>query len=94
MKEQLQEEAQKIQNEKERLLALDEKGLMEELILAIRGIYSQIENIQIQQAILSDKIENIESDIRSIQEDISDIVSKWRILTKTQMRGKLTAGRC
>ena len=75
-KEQLQKEAQKIQNEKERLLALDEKGLMVELILAMRGLYSQIENIQIQQEILSGKIENIESDICSIQEDISDIERK------------------
>ena len=47
-----------------------------ELIFAMRGLYSQIENIQIQQEILSDKIESMESDICSIQEDISDIERK------------------
>ena len=47
--ERLQQEAQKIQAEKERLLSLDDKGLMVELILAVRGLYSQIEHIQSQQ---------------------------------------------
>lgn len=71
---------QKIQAEKERLLALDEKGLMVELILAMRGLYSQVEDIRIQQEVLSDKIEDIESDICSIQEDISDIEGKMETL--------------
>ena len=47
--ERLQQEAQKIQTEKERLLSLDDKGLMVELILAMRGLYAQIEDIQFQQ---------------------------------------------
>ena len=71
---------QEIQAEKERLLALDEKGLMVELILAMRGLYSQVEDIRIQQEVLSDKIEDIESDICSIQEDISDIEGKMETL--------------
>ena len=41
-KERLQHEAEKIQAEKDRLLSLDDKGLMVELILAVRGLYSQI----------------------------------------------------
>ena len=45
-KERLQHEAEKIQAEKDRLLSLDDKGLMVELILAVRGLYSQIEYIQ------------------------------------------------
>ena len=52
-KEHLRQEMQKIQAEKERLLALDEKGLMVELILAMRGLYSQVEDIRIQQEVLS-----------------------------------------
>ena len=49
-KERLQQEAEKIQAEKDRLLSLDDKGLMVELILAVRGLYSQMEYIQSQQA--------------------------------------------
>ena len=79
-KEHLRQKMQKIQAEKERLLALDEKGLMVELILAMRGLYSQVEDIRIQQEVLSDKIEDIESDICSIQEDISDIEGKMETL--------------
>ena len=53
---------------------------MVELILAMRGLYSQVEDIRIQQEVLSDKIEDIESDICSIQEDISDIEGKMETL--------------
>ena len=64
-KERLQQEAEKIQAEKDRLLSLDDKGLMEELILAVRGLYSQMEYIQSQQASLSERVDDIESDISS-----------------------------
>ena len=74
--ERLQQEAQKIQTEKERLLSLDDKGLMVELILAVRGLYSQIEYIQGQQDSLSERVDNIESDISSIRSDISDLESR------------------
>mgnify|MGYP006979804561 CR=1 FL=1 len=59
-KERLQQEAKKIQAEKDRLLSLDDKGLMVELILAVRGLYSQIEYIQSQQESLSERIDDIE----------------------------------
>ena len=72
----LEQEAQKIQTEKERLLSLDDKGLMVELILAVRGLYSQIEYIQGQQDSLSERVDNIESDISSIRSDISDLESR------------------
>ena len=62
--------------EKERLLSLDDKGLMVELILAVRGLYSQIEYIQGQQDSLSERVDNIESDISSIRSDISDLESR------------------
>ena len=62
--ERLQQEAQKIQTEKERLLSLDDKGLMVELILAMRGLYAQIEDIQFQQITLTSRIEDIESEDR------------------------------
>ena len=61
---------------KERLLSLDDKGLMVELILAVRGLYSQIEYIQSQQESLSERIDDIESDISSIRSDISDLESR------------------
>ena len=69
-------QAQKIQTEKERLLSLDDKGLMVELILAMRGLYAQIEDIQFQQITLTSRIEDIESDISSIRSDISDLESR------------------
>ena len=75
-KERLQQEAQKIQAEKDRLLSLDDKGLMVELVLAMRGLYSQIEEIQIRQDTLTTKMKDIESDISSIREDISDLESR------------------
>lgn len=66
----------KIQAEKDRLLSLDDKGLMVELILAVRGLYSQMEYIQSQQASLSERVDDIESDISSIRSDISDLESR------------------
>ena len=75
-KERLQQEAEKIQAEKDRLLSLDDKGLMVELILAVRGLYSQMEYIQSQQASLSERVDDIESDISSIRCYISDLVSR------------------
>lgn len=66
----------KIQAEKDRLLSLDDKGLMVELILAVRGLYSQIEHIQSQQDSLSERVDDIESDISSIRSDISDLESR------------------
>mgnify|MGYP003371788009 CR=1 FL=1 len=70
------DEHQKKRLEKERLLSLDDKGLMVELILAVRGLYSQIEYIQSQQESLSERIDDIESDISSIRSDISDLESR------------------
>lgn len=61
---------------KDRLLSLDDKGLMVELILAVRGLYSQIEHIQSQQDSLSERVDDIESDISSIRSDISDLESR------------------
>ena len=66
----------KIQAEKDRLLSLDDKGLMVELILAVRGLYSQIEHIQSQQDSFSERVDDIESDISSIRSDISDLESR------------------
>ena len=57
-------------------LSLDDKGLMVELILAMRGLYAQIEDIQFQQITLTSRIEDIESDISSIRSDISDLESR------------------
>lgn len=74
--ERLQQEAQKIQTEKERLLSLDDKGLMVELILAMRGLYAQIEDIQFQQITLTSRIEDIESDTIN-----SAVFSSTRLLT-------------
>lgn len=49
---------------------------MVELILAMRGLYAQIEDIQFQQITLTSRIEDIESDISSIRSDISDLESR------------------
>lgn len=49
---------------------------MVELILAVRGLYSQIEYIQSQQDSLTERIVDIEADISSIRSDISDLESR------------------
>ena len=45
-------------------------------ILAMRGLYAQIEDIQFQQITLTSRIKDIESDISSIRSDISDLESR------------------
>ena len=67
---------EKLQAEKDRLLSLDDKGLMVEMILAVRGLYSQIEYIQSQQDSLTERIDDIEADISSIRSDISDLETR------------------
>ena len=78
--ERLQQEAQKILDEKNRLLSLDDKGLMVELILATRGLYSKLESIQKQQKNLSDRVVYVEEELPSIHNDISDLDRRVRYL--------------
>ena len=83
-KERLQQEAEKIQAEKDRLLSLDDKGLMVELILAVRGLYSQMEYIQSQQASLSERVDdNLEQQAQSYFQElfVDNADPEWAIGT-------------
>ncbi len=74
-KERLRRRRKRIQAEKDRLLSLDDKELMVELILAVRGLYSQIGVSESESAGVLRRYD-IESNISSIRSDISDLESR------------------
>lgn len=71
----IEEEKVKIQAEKSRLLSLNDKELMVELIFAIRGLYNKVTEIETQQGEIVRRIEGIESDIASLASDVSNLES-------------------
>ena len=62
--------------EKERLLSLDNKELLVELIFAVRGFYNQVDQIEKKQSELEDKIIGIESYIADLELDICNLESE------------------
>lgn len=70
---QLEEEKTAILKERERLLSLDEKALMVEMILAMRGLYATIKDIEKQQEVLTGNIEDMESDIYRLENDLLEL---------------------
>ena len=66
----------KLQLEKERLLSLDNKELLVELIFAVRGFYNQVEQIEKKQSELADKIVGIESYLADLELDICNLESE------------------
>ena len=65
--ERIRDEQEEIQKEYDRLTSLSDKQLMVELIFAMRGFYSQVEELYSENCMISDKIEELESDIHCLK---------------------------
>lgn len=68
--EKLRKESQAILEERERLIDLDNKELMVEAVLAIRGFYSRYLEIQDELEFVQNRITEIERDIESLRDEI------------------------
>jgi len=66
-KEKLRLEQEKIQAERDRLSNLSEKELMAEAIMALRGFYSQFEELQKEQEEIHYRVCELEDDIIAIR---------------------------
>lgn len=71
-----EKEKVRLRMEKERLLSLDNKELLVELIFAVRGFYNQVDQIEKKQSELEDKIIGIESYIADLELDICNLESE------------------
>ena len=65
-----------IEAEKCRLLDLDEKELMVELIFAVRGFYARIIELKDRIADIDNEIDSLESRISELEDDIGDLSSE------------------
>lgn len=63
-------EIQSIEDEKQRLLGLDDKALMVELVFAVRGFYSDFQELNKQCSDLHEMVEDFGGRITSIESDI------------------------
>ena len=66
----LMTEIQSIEDEKQRLLGLDDKALMVELVFAVRGFYSDFQELNKQCSDLHEMVEDFGGRITSIESDI------------------------
>ena len=66
-------EKQDIENEKQRLLGLDDKALIVELVFAVRGFYSNYQELDKQCSDLHEMVEELEDRIISIESDIENL---------------------
>ena len=71
--EQVIAEKQAIEDEKNRLLALDDKTLMVELIFAVRGFYSKYQELDMRCSELHDLVDELEDRIISVESDIGSL---------------------
>lgn len=80
-----QEQMEAEQNEKEqaifqeeynRLSSLDDKHLMVEMIFAIRGFYSEVENLKSEQKSLAEKIATMKTDLERLRIDLDVLKEK------------------
>ena len=69
-------EQELLQKEYDRLLAMDEKQLMVELIYAIRGFYSEQEKLKEQNAILDENINELKERIDSLEFELDSLSSE------------------
>lgn len=76
-----EQEKRKIEEEKERLLSLDEKSLQVEMIFAIRGFYKRFIELEAMQEELDERLYGVESAIAQIESDISSLESEIRNIT-------------
>lgn len=68
-------ERERIQMEKDVLMALSDKELMVEAIMALRGYNTRITNIEEQQVYLHNKMDSLESKVDSVDSKVSDMKS-------------------
>jgi len=61
--ERIAAEKARIQAEKDTLMSMDTKELLVEAVIALRGLHSQIENLESDQAALSERLEELASDV-------------------------------
>lgn len=64
--ERIAAEKARIQAEKDTLMSMDTKELLVEAVIALRGLYSQIENLESDQAALSERLEELASDVADL----------------------------
>ncbi len=62
-----------LQAEYDRLSALDNKQLMTELIFAVRGFYSEFEEVKENSMQLMERIEELESDVSSLRAQLREM---------------------
>lgn len=68
-----QQEIERMQAEKKVLMAMDDKELMVEAIIALRGRNTRLLVMEAQQEELESRIDSIESDISSLEWKVSDL---------------------
>ena len=69
-------ERERIQAEKDALMNLNEKELMVEAIMALRGYNTRLTIIEVRQDDLDDRIDTLESDVSLLESDISSMKNK------------------
>jgi chromosome segregation ATPase len=78
----VRKERERIQAEKDALMALSEKELLVEVIMALRGYNTRLDNIEARQNDLNDRVESLEFRANSLESDLSDsssIVNELKI---------------
>jgi len=71
--EEARKESTRIQAEKDALMALSEKELMVEAIMALKGYNTRLNNIEKQQDDLEDRINSLESDVSCIDSAVDEL---------------------
>jgi hypothetical protein len=66
-------ERERIQAEKKALMALSEKELMVEAIMALRGYNTRLAIIEASRDDLEDRVSSLESDVSSLESDMSSL---------------------
>ena len=71
--EQIAAERAAIEAEKSRLLSLDEKELMVELIYAVRGFYAQVENLEYGQMQIEKSLSDVNGRLSSLESELNNL---------------------
>lgn len=69
-------ERERIQSEKDTLMELNEKELMVEAIIVLRGYNNRLKNIENQQNDLMDRVDSLYSNISSIGDSVDELKYK------------------
>lgn len=69
--ERMKAEEEALNAEYDRLLDLDDKQLMTELIFAVRGFYSEMESIKVNSIRLSERLDELEDEVGRLESELS-----------------------